>query len=600
MNSFRKISSVITLLLMCVSLNILSAQIIVDKTLTTFDKLSKTIIPFETTKKPTVVIEPSLEGLFTVEYANGKGQIVVRTPVTAGKYTVTFTNDDKTASVAWKVLPSTLDRESLKNLDSLHLYYGQRLVVQQKLLAESDLPLDQFIIEHQIGNIPRLPSPYTDVWVGPYLSTTKRVSWSVVWRYPPTGERITLFEKTIVPQQMPPNITSHEATVKIRSYDPSTGIATVTIDGLTVPPMLMGVDDSNPNDIKSIMGGTSNIEFSNQCIDYSATSLNVSAPKAASSDMSLSWKASDTTTLFIDGMGVQTITIKFCKLPSVTPAEWRRINGTLRLTFDARTVNLRGGIASAYKKHSLTIPIDFTYGARLSAKEMRQLYAEERTNVLKRFAQKPDIFRGKNALRRLDNYRFAGYALYELDSLATNRLREHIAPPLPSIGSIYAAEEECTNTDDIKKRLSKNQSVPQSMIEDGGTDCEKVRNYWQNVVGIGRIHRAFAVVNMRSSKQDLIGIVFTKRTQRRPSDTTALAEELNTPQITGVFEPDDIKNIPTRVLETDEETKKMKLVKGSIEGTPFKTMSDYIMESITAGKCKNYTEEVMLFPATGR
>ncbi len=600
MNISRYIAAVaMALLLVGASLTRLSAQITVDQTVTTFDKLSKTIIPFAAPSKPAVTIEPNLEGLFTVEYANGQGQIIVPTPVAMGKYTITLTDGNKKTTVVWKVLASTLTPESLNNLASLHFYYGKRIALRQKLLSGADIPFEQFKIEYQIGSRQSVRNAYAESWDSPYIpAAAKQFSLAVVWRYPPTGEPIVLFEKKATPEQLPPSISSDDIRVTVRSYDPIARTMTVNVEGMAVAPIPMDADELNPNENKAIVGGWRNVEFSDFFIDNGeSTSLVISAIKASGG--SSAWKA-DTTTLVVREASATSLSfaITFRNLPPTTPSEWRSVRGTVGLRFTAKSINRKAGISSIAQKQSLTIPLSFTYGATLSANELRKLHTEAHTNALTLFAQKPEIFRGKNALRRLENYRFGGYALYELDSLATKRLREHLITTIPYTPAIAAAEHDCPTSDEIKQKIRAGNIVPQYLMDES-PDCETVKQYWELQARVGGIQRMVAVVNMRGGKQELIGVVSTVSSKRPPSQSAplSLSEELNMPFAAGILEQSDVQNLPTQVVEQNEKTKKPALVQGSIEGTTFKTMGAYIMGNITAGRFKDFTEEVMLFPA---
>ena len=85
----------------------------------------------------------------------------------------------------------------------------------------------------------------------------------------------------------------------------------------------------------------------------------------------------------------------------------------------------------------------------------------------------------KAFLRKMDWYKYSNISLFEADASAMKRFKETFTPSLPRTAGLEAAEQECTNTDDIRKRISKKQPVPQSLIDEGGSpqDCEVVNLY---------------------------------------------------------------------------------------------------------------------------
>jgi hypothetical protein len=72
---------VLLVVLLCTSSTLALAQVVsIDEKIITFDKLSKTVIPFVASAQPTVTTEPSLEGQYTLAFAHAS-RLVQDTPI---------------------------------------------------------------------------------------------------------------------------------------------------------------------------------------------------------------------------------------------------------------------------------------------------------------------------------------------------------------------------------------------------------------------------------------------------------------------------------------------------------------------------------------
>ncbi len=205
---------VLLAVLLCTSSTIALAQVVsIDEKIITFDKLSKTVIPFVANAQPSIITEPSLEGQYTLAFANGKGTLTFAKPVQAGSYKIRLSASGKTTETSWKVLPTRLDSKSMKSLAAMKLYFGKRLWIRSGLPDEAELPLNQFSIDYQLGNEKLQPNnTFAEAWMGPNIpASAKKVFVSIVWEYHITGERVSLFTREIQPEQTPPEISCSNA-----------------------------------------------------------------------------------------------------------------------------------------------------------------------------------------------------------------------------------------------------------------------------------------------------------------------------------------------------------------------------------------------------
>ena len=191
----------------------------------------------------------------------------------------------------------------------------------------------------------------------------------------------------------------------------------------------------------------------------------------------------------------------------------------------------------------------------------------------------------KAFLRKMDYYKYSNISLYEADATAARRFSEVITPGQPRTAALETAEQECTNTDDIKKRISKKQPVPQAMIDDGGSpaDCEAVKNYYTALAGLVRIGKVYILCERYSegSEPVILGVMGIQLpTPTQASDPDYLKNALNAPIQSAVLEANDLRQFKTKEFEKDDSTGAMVAVRGSIEGTGYENMYDYLKNAI--------------------
>lgn len=426
---------VLLVVLLCTTSTTSLAQVVsIDEKIITFDKLSKTVIPFVASAQPTITTEPSLEGQYTLAFANSNGTLTFAKPVQAGSYKIRLSASGKTTETSWKVLPTSLDSKSMKSLATLKLYFGKRLSIRSGLPDEADLPLNQFSIDYQLGNEKLQPNNrYAESWVGPYIpASAKKVLMSIVWEYPATGERVPLFTREIQPEQTPPEISCSNA---------------------------------------------------------------------------------------------------------MTSTE----NGTIVVTG-----------------------------------EMMHL------NVLGSFSVKD-------------------FAIIPLGADAVKRFREEYTPPIVRTNAINIAEQECTNADEIKKRIRQKNLIPQSMIDEGGSaaDCQMLMNFYKALVSLRPIANVYAIVDKNSAREGknprVIGAIATPAPLGANSNE---AEAVAFSKPIRFFSLPDLEALPTGVYEKDEATGAMVAVRGSISNSGFTTLAHYIQWYIkaqpTADKAQVFAHYIQL------
>ncbi len=191
----------------------------------------------------------------------------------------------------------------------------------------------------------------------------------------------------------------------------------------------------------------------------------------------------------------------------------------------------------------------------------------------------------KSFLRKMDYYKYSNISLYEADAAAVKRFSEMITPGQPRTAALETAEQECTNTDDIKKRVSKKQPVPQAMIDDGGSpaDCEAVKNYYTALAGLVRIGKVYVLCERftEGSEPVILGVMgIQSPSQTQASDPDYLKNALNGPISASVLDANDLRQFKTKEFEKDDSTGAMVAVRGSIEGTGYENMYDYIKNNI--------------------
>jgi hypothetical protein len=210
------------------------AQIHIEKTHYTFEPLTKTIIPFTAAGEPRVSIEPGLEGKFVVEaLGNGDYQIVFPEALPAKAYLITVASGQQQKTCSLLVISHAV-RE---NFSYRSAYFGRRIPLETEIPLLAKLPREQFSIESRIDTEEVKREPYTEVWESKIISaTTKRVRFSIIWTYPPSGERIAIFTKEYLPSPMPPSL--HCNDVRLTHTIPKAGSVDILVSGIAIGALL--------------------------------------------------------------------------------------------------------------------------------------------------------------------------------------------------------------------------------------------------------------------------------------------------------------------------------------------------------------------------
>ncbi len=369
------------LVLFYVAHSITLAQVLsVDRDIVTFDKLTKTVIPFTASAKPTVTIEPRLseprlEGRYTVEYTNGKGTLTITKPVAAGTYIITISAGGDTAYSTWKVLPSQLDEKSMRYQIWVQYSYGKRVYLKSKLpsAAVAVLPLEQFTIEYTLGIEPAVTGiPYIENYIGPYVpANARKVKIQVVWKYPTTNERVPLMIREVEPAQQAPDINATNAVASLKN-DPLPAVPNgfqIAIQGIRVEYQESPVDadNSDPKNSKPVYATLDMVQPVGEAqIMYSAQYTQLHIYDGDNPDPVSPWMPNEKTFFIVNGAyseGTFPLTIQVRNLPPCPRTESRTLRGTIVIDVKAKIVNKKIGRSSFLSSEPVTIPINISYQA---------------------------------------------------------------------------------------------------------------------------------------------------------------------------------------------------------------------------------------------
>lgn len=502
---------VMLVVLLCTSSTLSLAQAVsIDEKIITFDKLSKTVIPFTASVQPTVTTEPSLEGQYTLAFADGKGTITFAKPMQTGSYIIRLSANGKTAETIWNVLPTSFDARSMKTLSSLHLYYGKRLYLRSRLPAEAELPLQQFKIVYQFGNeMPSREYRYAESWTGPYIpASATKVRTSIVWVYPLTGERVTLFTKESQPEQTPPDITCPSSIAKLTKYDAPTNTYFLEIRGISVDYFTpLDADNSDSNASKSIKATLADVRAEPVSLDYNSSEFVLKVYRDDEPVPESSWTPNPSTFRIVkanydSASGAFPTTIAISGLPPFGT----ELRGTFAIKAQATIVNQKAG-ASATTNSFCVVPINLPINAHIpdtakiaAIQRAAKAYIPTTTRTVRlsgsEFLKQQYWLSGR--LRNQD------FSLFTADEATLQTVRNIVSPPPMRTPALELAEQQCTNTDAIKNRYLKRQPVPQALIDEGGDPaaCETVQQFYAKVMVYEAVRN---VVMLVSKSAELLG-----------------------------------------------------------------------------------------------
>lgn len=472
----------------------------------TFDKLQKTIIPLVVSTRPSVKIIPAIID-FKIEENNGKFLLVIDKLVPEATYSVIVDAGTVKDTITWKVLPSRLDAKSMKSNSGLKLYYGKRLAFRAKLPQEAELPLQHFKIDYQFGNEePSKNNPFSESFVGPNIPASARiVKIAVVYVYPYTNERVTLFEKQILPEQASPDIECRNAAPRYE-FDEKTNSYTLWIDGMGVDyEVPIDANNSDPNASKPIRATVADVQAGIPSVEYSEPENTLRVYRGSVIDST--WSANNATFKIVENRFDAASGQFIMKIQmSGLPANGTNVRGTFAIKADASIINKKAGV-SAKASYPCILAIDIPINLNKSVADNAAIMETKHVSV------PADVFL-KQQPWLAEKFKKTDFNVFYADAASIEACYNALTPRPERTPALEQAEQECTNADDIKKRIVKKQPVPQALIDEGGSPhgCEVVKTYYSALANYSPVtHVALLVSKAQNGKSaELLGALALK------------------------------------------------------------------------------------------
>lgn len=329
--------------------------------MTTFDRLIKTVIPFTASKRPTLSLEPSFyQSHAKVRFDKTLQAVVFDEPVPAGNYTITLTVGKVSAQTTLRVLPSYPDSASRRSLQSMTLNYGSRLTIRSKLSPEASLlPKEQFSIDYQLGNEQESRNnQYSEAWVGPNIPAAARVvKLAIVWQYPLTGERVVLWTNNVKPEQLPPNVSTQTMRTDVK-FDSASNVLTFIVRGIRLnTDVPLDADNSMKDASRSIKASLTDAEVQNSAaIDVAAPETHIETELIAN----VAWKpSSETLKLTESNYDEKSGEFLFTLTVSGLPQGITSLRGAVKIGgITGKIVNRKAGAVGS-KELSVVVPIEW-------------------------------------------------------------------------------------------------------------------------------------------------------------------------------------------------------------------------------------------------
>ncbi len=239
----------------------LDPSILVDASTNTFDKLSKTEIPFtagpyQAGKLPTVTSTPPLSwqvvDIGTDQVATNasgsnaqmrKFKMVCSSPVPAGSYDISITYSNKTGKTKEEKTNLNVFKSKLENEEDLRsnvetCFFGQELELLPVPADGKKIPAGQYIIRAKIT--PQDQDHRGEQWRQEIPSSSKSISVDVLWEDPQTKEQVSLLSQPLVgtPKLRSPKIVMTDVTVQPIQ---SARDLTVTVQNIKILPPVIDV-----------------------------------------------------------------------------------------------------------------------------------------------------------------------------------------------------------------------------------------------------------------------------------------------------------------------------------------------------------------------
>lgn len=209
--------------------------------------------------------------------------LIFNRPIPAGTYKILFQYVEPmgildTVSVTMRVLSSVLEGAGSANGWRRDIwYFGRQLEPRRRVDNELRSVQEQFLIEYKFQNQNSGHVRFSENWFGPRIpATSKKVRFSVFWRYPTTGELVQLLTIEKTPEQIPPNINAEKASIEPR-YSADSSEVEVHIRKIFVDYEVPIDADSSDRSIKAT---TANVKFGAVVLDTGTTKLQLARDKA--------------------------------------------------------------------------------------------------------------------------------------------------------------------------------------------------------------------------------------------------------------------------------------------------------------------------------
>ena len=117
------------------------------------------------------------------------------------------------------------------------------------------------------------------------------------------------------------------------------------------------------------------------------------------------------------------------------------------------------------------------------------------------------------------------FDVFYTDAQTAEAMHNVLTPRPVRTPALEAAEQECENTDDIKKRIARKLPVPQVMIDDGGApqSCELVNQFYSTLARYEPVTQVAMLVSKPKTgkSSELLGAIALKKGQKQEVDWLA-------------------------------------------------------------------------------
>lgn len=537
--------------------------------------------------------------------------VIIQERMDAGKYRVLYTFNDGRA----KQIDSTILNVAYPGLvrdGNKKAYFGTPISINdwqiQKRFAaynpKSSLPTGNIRFGFALNNDAPRWYAHDQEQSSPLLpQSANTATIRAVWRYPETGEEVSVLTSTFPLGQQEPIFDKSPARIEnVRTkYSPnaikqSQSLVCFDISGVQVRTdyVPIGVQENKP--MTPLYADSSCVRWGEHSVSWQRTSLGASlVSKTNVMTPDTAWRVSPENVRLVEvrtNGTTATFRIELRNLPPVRKGERGAVAGTIALMSSARIVNPFNGIASKDAPFRISVPVDIRY----PADKEKPPSARPRTTLLQQIA----ITKENEDLppRTVPTFDKNTDAIVNMgDWNLVSRLREEFTPNLKRTEALERAETRCNHIYDIKIAIAERKPIPQDWINDteNPTDCETVKNFYIALATMPRIGGVAVLASIRNNKLDsLIGILALQAPpygQRQ--DNAHFVSSLASPILT--LSANQLKSIPTQVFERDDSTGARREVRGSMNiwDTTQKTLYDYCRARLHESSSKRMTAKVV-------